>query len=174
MSLLTCWHWSYIGLTVKFQQFKYCFWPNIGRTPAYQGDIVTGHKRPNRDMFADCLTFIFLSIVRFSLILQIRRWELFSENGTHGWVAKSNQMNVSESVILWNQFIFPKPVSIKHASHTNQRNTRTTCRVGKLFIWMKHFRNNPLINESFPGENHFLVFCIQRIRESSYYYLLYL
>ena len=47
--------------------------------------------------------------------------------------------------------------------HTNQRNTRNTCRVGKLFIWIKHFRNNPLIGESFTAENNFLVFCIQRI-----------
>ena len=28
---------------------------------------------------------------------------------------------------------------------------------------MKYFRNNPLIDESFTGENHFLVFCNQRI-----------
>ena len=120
MSLLTCWHWSYIGLTVKFQQFKYCFWPNIGRTPAYQGDIVTGHKRPNRDMFADCLTFIFLSIVRFSLILQIRRWELFSENGTHGWVAKSNQRTFLRASFCETSLFFLNPcLSNTQATQTN-------------------------------------------------------
>ena len=114
-------------------------------------------------MFADWL-IIFLSIVRFSLILQFRRWELFLENGTHGKSQNQIKCTFSESVILWNQFIFPKPVSIKHLSHTNQRYTGTTlCRVGKLFISMTHFRKKPLINESFTGEIHFLVFCIQRI-----------
>ena len=114
-------------------------------------------------MFTDWL-IIFLSIVRFSLILQFRRWELFLENGTHGKSQNQIKCTFSESVILWNQFIFPKPVSIKHSSLTNERYTGTTLyRVGKLFICMTHFRKNPLINESFPGENHFLVFCIQRI-----------
>ena len=61
-------------------------------------------------------------------------------------------------------FFFTKPVSIKHTIHTNQRYTGTTLyRVGKLFICMKHFRSNPLINESFTGDTHFLVFCNQRI-----------
>ena len=68
-------------------------------------------------MLADWLTIIFLSIVRFCLI-QLRRWELFSENETHGLAAKSNQMNFSESVILWNQFILTKSVSNKQATQT--------------------------------------------------------
>ena len=114
-------------------------------------------------MFADWLTVIFLRLVRFSLMLQFRRWELFLENGTNGQSQNQIKCTFSESVILWNHFIFPKPVSIKHLSHTNKRNTGTTCWVGKLFICMTHFRKNPLINESFPGENHFLVFCFQRI-----------
>ena len=28
---------------------------------------------------------------------------------------------------------------------------------------MKHFRINPLVGESFTVENHFLVFCVQKI-----------
>ena len=105
---------------------------------------------------ADCHRVIFLNIVRLSLILQVRRYELILVKQN----AKSNQMISSESVILWNQFIFPKPVSIKHASHTNNRNIANM--LGKLFICMTHFRKNPLINESFTGDNHFLAY-VQRI-----------
>ena len=35
--------------------------------------------------------------------------------------------------------------------------------VAKLSILIKHFRDNQLLSESFPGENHFLVVCVQRI-----------
>ena len=62
------------------------------------------------------------------------------------------------------QLFFLCLVSIKRTNHANQRNTGTTVyMVVKLFICLTHFRKCPLINESFPGDSHFLVFCIQRI-----------
>ena len=90
-------------------------------------------------MLVDCYRVIFLNTVRFSLILHFGRWELFL--GTwNAWVSrkiKSNQIK-SNTLFLerhfWDQLLFTKPVSIKRTSHTNQRNTGTTCRVDKLFI----------------------------------------
>ena len=58
-------------------------------------------------------------------------------------------------------FIKPMSIQLTIASHTNERYTGK--RIAKLSIRIKHFRNNPLIGERFPGENQFLVFFVQRI-----------
>ena len=55
-----------------------------------------------------------------------------------------------------------------HQADIKQFTSHTTgCYTGKniakLSIWIKHFHDNQLLSESFPGENHFLVFCVQRI-----------
>ena len=151
----------------KCQQLKYCCRPDVGQTSTHQRWFLSNGSMIAQHVFAVRYRVNFPNLVRFSLILQFRRWELFLGKRTRGWVAKSNQMNVSQGVNMWNQFFLTKPVSIKHTDHTKQKYTGTTCSVGKLFIWKKHFRNNPLIGESFPGENHFLVFCIHRIIQQS-------
>lgn len=111
----------------------------------------------DQHMLADCHIVIFFNIVKFSLIFQIRRWELF--------LRKDESQNQIKR--FFEECRVAKLVSIKHKH--KQRNTGTICRVGKLFLWMKHFRNDPIYRrefhmwESFAGvlfsEDHPAVTC---------------
>ena len=117
-----------------------------------------------RHMLADCYRVIFLNTVRFSLILHFRKMGVVSRNMERMGESKNQIKYIFLRASFLLSAFFLCLVSIKRTNHANQRNTGTTLyRVGKLFICLTHFRKNPLINESFPGDSHFLVFCIQRI-----------
>ena len=68
--------------------------------------------------------------------------------------------NVSKTNLKCNHVFYQADIR-QFTSHTT--GCYTGKRIAKLSIWIKHFRDNQLISESFPGENHFLVSCVQRI-----------
>ena len=71
----------------------------------------------DQHMLADCHIVIFFNIVRFSLIFQIRRWELFlRKDESQNQIKRLFFLRAS---FCGTSFLFAKPVSIKHTSHTN-------------------------------------------------------
>ena len=64
-SLLACWHWLNIVPTLKFQQLKYCCWPNVRTSNTHQRWILSWPK----NVLADNSRVIFLNI-KFILIMQ--------------------------------------------------------------------------------------------------------
>ena len=107
----------------------------------------------DQHMLADCHIVIFFNIVRFSLIFQIRRWELF--------LRKDESQNQIKR--FFEECRVAKLVSIKHTSHTNNV-------IRELYVGLANFSfewntsaTTLFIGGSFTCENHLLVFCFLRI-----------
>ena len=97
------------------------------------------------------------------------------------YVSKLSFLSMIPSYVVWNISFTNILTLLNNVAKTNSKcnhvfyqadikqftSHTTGCYTGekidKLFIWIKHFRDNQLLSESFPGENHFLVSCVQRI-----------
>ena len=112
-------------------------------------------------MLADCHIVIFFNIVRFSLIFQIRRWELFlRKDESQNQIKRLFFLRAS---FCGTSFLFAKLVSIKHTSHTNNVIRELYVGLTNFSIELNTSAITLFIGGSFTGENHLLVFCFLRI-----------
>ena len=97
------------------------------------------------------------------------------------YVSKLSILSMMPYFVMWNNSFTKIFTLLNNVSKTNSRcnhvfyqvyikqftSHTTGCYTGKIIaklsIWIKHFRDNQLLSESFPGENHFLVSRVQRI-----------
>ena len=94
------------------------------------------------------------------------------------YVSKLSILSMMPYFVMWNNSFTKIFTLLNNVSKTNSRcnhvfyqvyikqftSHTTGCYTGKIIaklsIWIKHFRDNQLLSESFPGENHFLVSCV--------------
>ena len=159
------WNLPNIGPTVKFQQLKFCCWPNVSTATTHQRWflLVMGQWWPNTIViFADCYRVIFLNIVRFRLILQFRidTCSYFSEN-ENAWMSrkiKSWKLTFLRPSFCGTSFLLPNLcLSNTQATQTNVIQELHVGLADSSFIW------NTSAIIYWKARIHFLVFCIQRI-----------